>query len=164
MKSAIAIDDWKFSIFERHLAQAGYAYKKVPGLTANTMLLTVNTENVEALEVVVRAANTEAARTDIPAMSSCECLTCVYCGMACPKGTPSHGEQILTDHIKVCEKHPLRAAEATIAKLRSALVGMVGADGKDELETMETMIRISNAPAKDKAVMIDALNALMETA
>ena len=63
MKIAIAIDDWKLPIFERHLAQAGYAYTKGPGVTADTRLLTVRTENAEALETVVRAANTEAART-----------------------------------------------------------------------------------------------------
>lgn len=48
-------------------------------------------------------------------------LTCVYCGMAYPEGTPPHGSQILTDHIRVCEKHPLRAAEAKIERLRAAL-------------------------------------------
>ena len=63
LKAAIVIDDWKLPIFERHLAQAGYAYEKGPGLTANTLLLTVKTENVEALGVVVKAANTEAAMT-----------------------------------------------------------------------------------------------------
>ena len=45
-------------------------------------------------------------------------LTCVYCGAAFPEGTPPHGHQVLTDHIKVCEKHPLRKAEETIAKLQ----------------------------------------------
>ena len=37
-------------------------------------------------------------------------LTCVYCGMAYPEGTPPHGARILTEHIKVCEKHPMRQA------------------------------------------------------
>lgn len=46
-------------------------------------------------------------------------LTCVYCGMAYPEGTPPHGSKILTDHIKICEKHPMRDAEITIAKLRA---------------------------------------------
>ncbi len=36
-------------------------------------------------------------------------LTCIYCGHAYPPGTPSHGAQVLTDHIRVCEKHPMRA-------------------------------------------------------
>ncbi len=36
-------------------------------------------------------------------------ITCVYCGLAYPPGTPSHGAQVLTDHIRVCEKHPMRA-------------------------------------------------------
>ncbi|OGV45174.1 MAG: hypothetical protein A2017_06445 [Lentisphaerae bacterium GWF2_44_16] len=44
-------------------------------------------------------------------------LTCVYCGVEYPQDTPSHGAEILTEHIKVCEKHPMREAEAKIAKL-----------------------------------------------
>lgn len=44
-------------------------------------------------------------------------LTCVYCGHAYPSGTPTHGVALLTAHIAVCEKHPLRAAEARIAVL-----------------------------------------------
>ena len=34
-------------------------------------------------------------------------VTCVYCGVEYPKGTPSHGSNILTDHISKCEKHPM---------------------------------------------------------
>jgi len=44
-------------------------------------------------------------------------LTCVYCGHAYPPGTPEHGDARLTEHIAVCEKHPLRAAEARVAEL-----------------------------------------------
>jgi len=66
MKAAIAIDDWKQPIFERHLSQAGYAYATGPGLTSDTRLMTVTTENPQALEIVVRAANTEAAMTGAP--------------------------------------------------------------------------------------------------
>ena len=48
-------------------------------------------------------------------------LTCVYCGHQYPQGTPPWGSRVLTDHIKTCEKHPLRQAEATINTLRSLL-------------------------------------------
>lgn len=65
-KAAIAIDDWKLPIFERHFSQAGYAYEKGSGPTSGTLLLTVKTKNVEALGIVVMAANTEAARTGSP--------------------------------------------------------------------------------------------------
>lgn len=34
-------------------------------------------------------------------------LTCVYCGQEYPQGTPPHGDKILTDHIKICKKHPI---------------------------------------------------------
>lgn len=63
MKAVIAIDAWKLSIFERRLAEAGYAYTTGPGLTQDTLFLTVTTEHPGALESIVRAANAEAART-----------------------------------------------------------------------------------------------------
>jgi hypothetical protein len=66
MKAGIAIDTWKLPIFDRHLTKAGYAFKQGPGITADTLLLTVTTENIEALGFVVRAANTEAAMTGTP--------------------------------------------------------------------------------------------------
>lgn len=66
MKAAIAIDGWKLPIFERNLSQSGYAYEKGPGVTADTLILTINTDNLEALSGIVKAANTEAARTGAP--------------------------------------------------------------------------------------------------
>lgn len=61
MKAGIVIDDWKLPIFKRHLSQAGHVYEQAPGVTKATLLLTVETDNVAALEIVVRAANAEAA-------------------------------------------------------------------------------------------------------
>jgi hypothetical protein len=90
-------------------------------------------------------------------------LTCVYCGQAYPQDTPAWGSQVLTDHIKVCPKHPMRQAEATIAKLRSALAGLVGVDGKDELDKMEAALRLVPAPDIDKIASINAVNVLRET-
>ncbi|MEK6881315.1 MAG: hypothetical protein AABY22_16960 [Nanoarchaeota archaeon] len=49
-------------------------------------------------------------------------LTCVYCGMEYPQETPSCGDKVLTDHIKVCKKHPMRKLEIENVKLREALV------------------------------------------
>lgn len=67
MKTAgIAIDDWKLTIFKRHLQQAGYSVKNAGPLTNGTLLLQVHTTNLEALGEVVKAANTEAARTGAP--------------------------------------------------------------------------------------------------
>lgn len=63
MKIAIALDVWKLSIFERHLTQAGYVWTQSVGVTEDTPLLIIETESPEALHGVVRAANTEAART-----------------------------------------------------------------------------------------------------
>jgi len=85
-------------------------------------------------------------------------LTCVYCGMAYPEGTPPSRSKVLTDHIKICEKHPMR-------KLRQALADLVGASTKEELEAMELALRAA-APGieRDKIVAINAIHALLETA
>jgi hypothetical protein len=83
--------------------------------------------------------------------------------MAFPEGTPPHGAKVLTDHIKVCEKHPLRKAEANIKRLRSALVGLVGAEDQEELRQMETMLRAMPVPEDDIAASINAIHALLET-
>ena len=90
-------------------------------------------------------------------------LTCVYCGHEYPQDTPAAGSQVLTDHIRVCEKHPMRKAEADIAMLRAALVGLIGVDGEDELRQMETTMRLLPAPDADKAVSINAIHALLAT-
>lgn len=66
MKAGIIIDDWKLSIFERHLKQGGYVYEQLPGIVPKTLSLFVQTTNLKALGVVVKAANTEAARTGAP--------------------------------------------------------------------------------------------------
>ena len=84
-------------------------------------------------------------------------LTCVYCGKAYPEGTPPHGSKVLTDHIKVCEKHPMR-------KLRKALADMVGASTKEELEQMELALRTIPGIEQDKIVALNAIHALLETA
>lgn len=67
MKTAgIAIDNWKLPIFERHLKQGGYSFELAGGLTKDAMVLTVETTNLVSLQEVLKAANTEAARTGAP--------------------------------------------------------------------------------------------------
>jgi hypothetical protein len=70
MNACIAIDDWKLDIFKRHLNAVGYYYTIEPGftyysvntgLTHETLLLRVITEDEEELSVVVMAAQREAA-------------------------------------------------------------------------------------------------------
>ena len=61
-------------------------------------------------------------------------ITCVYCGQAYPQDTPTWGDAILTEHIKVCEKHPMRKAEEKIRDLRELICGMLGAFTKEDLQ------------------------------
>lgn len=60
-------------------------------------------------------------------------VTCVYCGHEYPHGTPAAKAQALTDHIKVCEKHPMREREQLIAKcldkIKEETDGVLGANG-----------------------------------
>ncbi len=90
-------------------------------------------------------------------------LTCVYCGQTYPEGTPPHGNQVLTDHIRVCTKHPMRQLETERNTLRAALVGVVGVDGRKDLEQMEGFLRLMQAPMADKVASIDAVHVLLAT-
>jgi len=59
----------------------------------------------------------EAARAWVRRLTANErVLTCVFCGQAYPPGTRTHGADVLTAHIRACEKHPLRKAEAVAAE------------------------------------------------
>ncbi len=87
-------------------------------------------------------------------------LTCVYCGHQYPDGTPAAKHKLLTEHIGICEKHPLREAETKIAKLRAALVGFIGAESVEELNALELSVRASVAPDSDRAAAINAIDAL----
>lgn len=66
MKVGIAIDDWKLPTFERRLTAAGYTFDTSKMTDDGCLFLRVNTENVQALAVVIQAANDEAERTGAP--------------------------------------------------------------------------------------------------
>jgi len=61
MKAAIVIDDWKLPIFNEHLTNSKYQFEQHPGVAPGTLTLTVVTNDVKALEKVVRSANLTAA-------------------------------------------------------------------------------------------------------
>lgn len=65
-KAGIVIDSWKLSIFDRHLKQSGYKYENKGAFTPDTLILRVDTTNVEALKEVLKAASNEAALTGKP--------------------------------------------------------------------------------------------------
>jgi hypothetical protein len=88
-------------------------------------------------------------------------VTCVYCGHEYPDGTPTAKHDLLTAHIKVCEKHPMREAEARIERLRKALSGLIGAETKEELEAMEAAMRMVPGIEADKIAGINAIHALL---
>ena len=48
-------------------------------------------------------------------------------------------------------------------RLRTALVALVGVDGRAELEQLEITMRLMAAPAEDKAASVDAIHALIAT-
>lgn len=63
MKTAgIAIDNWKLAVFKRHLNAGGFSYTEHPGLTADAMVLKVETPTIAKLQPVVEAAQEECRR------------------------------------------------------------------------------------------------------
>lgn len=99
-----------------------------------------------------------------PTPGSPSVVTCVYCGHEYPDGTPTAKHDLLTAHIKVCEKHPMREAEARIERLRKALAGLIGAETKEELEAMEMVMRSVPGIEADKIAAINAIHALLSEA
>jgi hypothetical protein len=90
-------------------------------------------------------------------------LTCVYCGQEYPQDTPAWGDKVLTDHIKVCEKYPMRKVLEDNIKLRKALVGLVGEEKKEELENMELFLRAVPVQSADVLAAINAVQVLLAT-
>lgn len=68
-------------------------------------------------ELQEELADVKEAREDleveIEALTKGRVLTCVYCGHKYPQGTPD-GDEVLTNHIKDCPRHPLRAARKLV--------------------------------------------------
>lgn len=62
MKAGIMIDKYKFTIFQKHLTEAGYSFETCEGLTEDTYLLKVDTYYPEQLESIINKANEECKR------------------------------------------------------------------------------------------------------
>ena len=61
--------------------------------------------------------------------------------------------------------HCIRAKQKLMddrSKLRRALAQLVGVDTIEELQSLEAIMRVAPAPAKDKAAAIDAIHTLIE--
>lgn len=58
----------------------------------------------------------------------------------------------------------LEQAEADVALLRGALVGLVGVDDEESLNRMELAVRMLPRCEEDKAVTLNAIHALLKTA
>jgi len=61
------------------------------------------------------------------------------------------------------EPHLELTTSDTKHRLRAALAALVGVDGREDLEQLEAVMRLTPAPAEDKAVTIDAIHALIAT-
>jgi hypothetical protein len=65
LRAGIAIDEWKLPIFKRYLSGAEFEYTQTGGLAPGTLMLYVETLDLNRLARVVKAANAEAARSKL---------------------------------------------------------------------------------------------------
>ncbi len=73
-------------------------------------------------EVERRTAERDEARSWVRRLTATQrVLTCAFCGEAYPPGTPESNDDALTAHVRVCAKHPMRATEAEVERLRAEL-------------------------------------------
>lgn len=66
MKAGIVLDNWKLPVFRKRLTVAGFTYTDAGGLTHDTTVLTVVTDDVAKLKTVVEACQKECVRTGKP--------------------------------------------------------------------------------------------------
>lgn len=66
-------------------------------------------------------------------------VTCAFCAAIFPPGTPRHGDGELAAHIKVCEKHPLRAAESQLAAVTQELEAWKSSGAKTRLDALRRL-------------------------
>lgn len=89
-------------------------------------------------EIAILRAERDEARDWVRRMTNQnQTLTCVYCGMAYPPGTPTHGSDVLTAHIKVCPKHPMRRALFACELIRGVRHCMMFLKVHDEVHAKE---------------------------
>lgn len=63
MKIGIFLDEWKLPTFKRRLTAEGYKFKKGPGVAPGTVSLHIESEDLPALNVLIKDINEEAARS-----------------------------------------------------------------------------------------------------
>lgn len=62
MRAGIAIDAWKLGIFQDVLTKYGFEYTQGAGLTKDTLMLYVETDDKPKLAFAVQQAQTKCAR------------------------------------------------------------------------------------------------------
>lgn len=59
MKAGIVVDNWKLPVFRKRLTEAGYHYTDAGGLTHDTTVLTVETDDILKLKNVLEQCQAE---------------------------------------------------------------------------------------------------------
>ena len=85
-------------------------------------------DSCEECKHMIRIA--EKALAEYEAAPDHSVVTCVYCGMEYPDGTPAAKAKILTEHIKVCTSHPMHAVTKERDELKRALDRRVERDAE----------------------------------
>lgn len=153
--------------FEKYIAlHKSFGLKIVSRIFDTDKTVVIVKSDRDLREKAIAIFNMDGEFSIIPTyeMEDKKLITCVYCGHEYPDQTPTHGAQVLKDHIKVCEKHPMREAEEKIKILWNALSGLIGAKTKEELQQMETMmVRATIGVKEDKVHFINGIHALLKT-
>jgi len=53
MRAGVAVDDWKLPTFRKLLTEAGYTYTEGPGLTFETSMMYVETNDLASLKTIL---------------------------------------------------------------------------------------------------------------
>lgn len=64
--AGIALDEWKLSIFRKHLDAAGFTYEGPAPFTKGCVILRVRYDSISEIKSVVEAAQAECANQGMP--------------------------------------------------------------------------------------------------
>lgn len=73
---------------------------------------------IEILKAQVVEARTYAEQV-LGELKTQRTLTCAFCGQQYPPGTPVSQHELLTAHVKVCPKHPMRQLEQDVSEAQA---------------------------------------------
>lgn len=106
---------------------------------AAILLISAKNDKIDELRTEVEQSRAWAEKT-VADVVNARVVTCVYCGLAFPSGTPTSQDERLTTHIRGCEKHPMYA----LWQQACAMWDLLGFIGEEKTQTKSRLMDLAS--------------------